>query len=85
MVALSERPVAIVTGGSGGIGAACALHLAQAGLSIAVNYAGNEAGAGVLEHGLSTDGGKLRSQSSLARFTLHPRGPGLSRPVPLES
>ncbi len=40
-----NRPVAIVTGGSSGIGAACALRLSEAGLDVAVNYAGNAAGA----------------------------------------
>ncbi len=37
--------VAIVTGGSSGIGAACSLALAEAGAKVVVNYAGNAAGA----------------------------------------
>ena len=37
--------VAIVTGGSRGIGRAIALRLAQDGLSVVVNYAGNEVAA----------------------------------------
>lgn len=37
--------VAIITGGSSGIGAACALALAEAGAKVVVNYAGNAAGA----------------------------------------
>ncbi|MEM7429453.1 MAG: SDR family oxidoreductase [Pseudomonadota bacterium] len=40
-----DRPVAIVTGASSGIGAACALRLANSGFNVAVNYAGNADGA----------------------------------------
>ena len=42
---VSEKPVALVTGSSSGIGAASALQLAQAGLDIVINYAGNREGA----------------------------------------
>jgi NAD(P)-dependent dehydrogenase (short-subunit alcohol dehydrogenase family) len=42
---VSDRPIAIVTGGSRGIGRACALGLAQDGFDIVVNYAGNAAAA----------------------------------------
>ncbi|MGW1553831.1 SDR family NAD(P)-dependent oxidoreductase, partial [Streptomyces sp. NPDC002346] len=35
----AQRPVAIVTGGSRGIGAACAIRLAAQGCRVAVNYA----------------------------------------------
>ena len=41
---MSEN-LALVTGGSGGIGKACALHLAQAGYNVVINYAGNEEAA----------------------------------------
>lgn len=41
---MSEK-LALVTGGSRGIGRACALKLAQAGYDVAINYAGNEEAA----------------------------------------
>lgn len=40
-----QRPVAIVTGASSGIGAACARQLAEGGLDVAITYSGNAAGA----------------------------------------
>ncbi|HHY11958.1 MAG TPA: 3-oxoacyl-[acyl-carrier-protein] reductase [Firmicutes bacterium] len=40
-----DRPVALITGASRGIGRACAVELARNGFDIAVNYARDEAGA----------------------------------------
>ncbi len=42
---MSENKVAIVTGASRGIGRACAIALAKAGVDVIVNYAGNEEAA----------------------------------------
>lgn len=43
---MSEK-VALVTGGSRGIGKACALELAKAGFDVIINYAGNEEAANI--------------------------------------
>lgn len=42
---MSEKKVALITGGSRGIGKACALELARAGYDVAINYVGNEEAA----------------------------------------
>lgn len=42
---MSENKVALVTGGSRGIGKACALELAKAGFDVAISYAGNDEAA----------------------------------------
>ncbi len=42
---MHPRPVALVTGGSRGIGRGICVELARAGYAVAVNYAGNEAAA----------------------------------------
>ena len=41
---MSEK-LALVTGGSRGIGKACAMKLAHAGYDVVINYAGNEEAA----------------------------------------
>lgn len=50
--------VAIVTGGSRGIGRAAALKLGAAGFTIVVNYASNEAAATAVVNAITTAGGK---------------------------
>ncbi|MBL8795417.1 MAG: 3-ketoacyl-ACP reductase [Planctomycetia bacterium] len=45
MSSVRQPPVALVTGGSRGIGRGICLALAQSGYAVAVNYAGNEAAA----------------------------------------
>lgn len=42
---MSDKKIAVVTGGSRGIGKACALELAEAGFDVVVTYVGNEAAA----------------------------------------
>ncbi len=42
---MHDRPVALITGASRGIGRACAVELARIGYNIAVNYVKDEAGA----------------------------------------
>ncbi len=42
---MTDKKVALVTGGSRGIGKACALELARAGYDVIINYAGNEEAA----------------------------------------
>lgn len=42
---MTDKKVALVTGGSRGIGKACAIELAKAGYDVAINYVGNEEAA----------------------------------------
>ena len=42
---MAENKVALVTGGSRGIGKACAIELAKAGYDVAISYAGNDEAA----------------------------------------
>ena len=42
---MENKKVALVTGGSRGIGKACAVELAKAGCDVIINYAGNEEAA----------------------------------------
>jgi len=50
--------VALVTGGSGGIGRACAERLAAAGMSVAVHYGGNAETAGKVVAAIEERGGR---------------------------
>ena len=50
--------VALVTGASGGIGRAVAVRLGQAGMAVAVHYAGNREGAEEIASQIVADGGR---------------------------
>jgi 3-oxoacyl-[acyl-carrier protein] reductase len=82
--ALLRGRVAIVTGGSRGIGRAAVLRLAEAGADVVVNYARNEAAAeevarlarefGVKAIALRADVGSLREAEALVAETLEQFG-----------
>lgn len=54
----AQRPVAIVTGGSRGIGAACAIRLAAQGCQVAVNYARSQPAADEVVRRIRGKGGE---------------------------
>lgn len=62
--------VAIVTGASKGIGAACALELAREGASVVVNYATSKEGAMRVVDQITQNGGKaIAVQADIANIT----------------
>lgn len=63
---MGEKKVAIVTGGSRGIGKACALELAKAGFDVAIVYAGNDIAANETLEELKSIG----SDSSIYKFSI---------------
>jgi len=56
-----EQPVALVTGASRGIGRAIALRLAQGGMTVAVNYRSDAAGAETVVDEIGRAGGRARA------------------------
>jgi 3-oxoacyl-[acyl-carrier protein] reductase len=63
-----EGKVAVVTGASKGIGASTALHLAQAGAAVVVNYASDKQGADRVVGEITGNGGKaVAVQANLAK------------------
>ena len=55
---MHESGCALVTGGSRGIGAACAVRLARAGWPVAVNYRSNKEMAGEIVRAIESEGGR---------------------------
>jgi len=53
-----NKKIAIVTGGSRGIGKACSIELAKEGYTVIVNYAGNEAAANATVNEIKANGGE---------------------------
>jgi NAD(P)-dependent dehydrogenase (short-subunit alcohol dehydrogenase family) len=53
-----DSPVVLVTGGSRGIGRACAILAAEMGMSVVVNYRADEAAARELVEAINTSGGR---------------------------
>lgn len=53
-----EGKIAVITGGSRGIGRACAIYLAGLGATILLNYASNEAAAQEVKNTIEKQGGK---------------------------
>src|SRR5439155_23087688 len=63
-----EGKVAIVTGASKGIGASIALHLAQEGAAVVVNYSSSKQGADRVVGEINGNGGKaVAVQANLAK------------------
>jgi len=53
-----DNPIVLVTGGSRGIGRACAVMVAEAGLGVVVNYVGNKAAADTVVGAINSSGGR---------------------------
>ncbi|MGW6456135.1 SDR family NAD(P)-dependent oxidoreductase [Streptomyces sp. NPDC055078] len=70
-----ERPVALVTGGSRGIGAACAVRLAARGCRVAVNYARSKPDADSVVRHIRAAGGE--AVAVRADVALHGAATGL--------
>jgi 3-oxoacyl-[acyl-carrier protein] reductase len=63
---MHPQPVALVTGGSRGIGRGICVALSQAGFAVAVNYHGNEAAARETQQSLSPGGDSMLCQGDVS-------------------
>ena len=59
-----DGKVAVVTGGSKGIGAAIAMKLADEGAAVVVNYASSKAGADAVVEAITASGGKAIAEQA---------------------
>ena len=64
----SQQPVALVTGGSRGIGRGICLELARHGYAVAVNYAGNEEAARETQRRLGPESLPVLTLANAERF-----------------
>jgi len=60
-----QKPVALVTGGSRGIGRGICLELARAGFAVAINYQGNAEGAAETQRLIGAEGDTLLCQADV--------------------
>jgi 3-oxoacyl-[acyl-carrier protein] reductase len=64
---MHSQPVALVTGGSRGIGRGICLELGRQGYAVAINYAGNAEAARETQQLLGTPTATLLAQADLAK------------------
>ena len=68
---MSEKKIAVVTGGARGIGKAIALELAKAGNLVVINYNGSEEKARETKADIETAGGRQISCSAMWQILMH--------------
>ena len=68
---MSEKKIAVVTGGARGIGKAIALELAKAGNLVVINYNGSEEKARETKAEIEAAGGRQISCSAMWQILMH--------------
>ena len=68
---MSEKKIAVVTGGARGIGKAIALELAKAGNLVVINYNGSEEKARETKAEIEAAGGQQISCSAMWQILMH--------------